>query len=58
LSSRLTLLVLVVIQGIIFGGMIGLFATDISTQDGRGELRSGGDRYALYCFIVAIGTFP
>jgi hypothetical protein len=38
--------------------MIGLFATDTSTQDGRDELRSGGNRYALYCFIVAISTFP
>ncbi|GAA5851199.1 hypothetical protein JCM8547_004164 [Rhodosporidiobolus lusitaniae] len=40
--------------GIIFGGTIGIFATDISDDEGRHTLRHGGDRHALYCFIVAI----
>ncbi|KAI5480306.1 ATP-binding cassette, subfamily B (MDR/TAP), member 1 [Pseudohyphozyma bogoriensis] len=35
--------------GIVFGGVIGVF----SIQD-HAELRAGGDRYALYCFIIAI----
>ncbi|KAM0748317.1 P-loop containing nucleoside triphosphate hydrolase protein [Meredithblackwellia eburnea MCA 4105] len=37
------------IFGIVFGGVIGVF----SVTD-RAELRHGGDRYALYCFIIAI----
>ncbi|GAA5978101.1 hypothetical protein JCM11641_006626 [Rhodosporidiobolus odoratus] len=35
--------------GIIFGGMIGVFS-----QTDRDALRAGGERYALYCFIVSI----
>ena len=35
--------------GIIFGGVLGVFST--ASAD---ELRSGGNRYALYCLIVAI----
>ncbi|KAM0787890.1 hypothetical protein ACM66B_003940 [Microbotryomycetes sp. NB124-2] len=39
--------------GIVFGGVVGgVFSLDPVTQ--RAELRSGGDRYALYCFIIAL----
>jgi hypothetical protein len=34
------------------GGAIEVFSYD--PVDRRGELRSGGDRQALYCFIIAI----
>ncbi|GAA5824101.1 hypothetical protein JCM11251_001522 [Rhodosporidiobolus azoricus] len=40
--------------GIIFGGVIGVFSTDINQPGGREALRHDGDRYALWCFIVAI----
>ncbi|SCV74374.1 BQ2448_6806 [Microbotryum intermedium] len=40
------------IFGIVFGGVLGVFALDPQTQ--RAELRSGGDRFALYCFIIAL----
>ncbi|KAK4704235.1 ATP-binding cassette, subfamily B (MDR/TAP), member 1, partial [Phenoliferia sp. Uapishka_3] len=36
------------IFGIVFGGVIGVFSLS------GHALRSGGDRYALYCFIIAI----
>ncbi|KAK4047990.1 hypothetical protein OIV83_005024 [Microbotryomycetes sp. JL201] len=39
--------------GIVFGGVVGgVFSLDPVSQ--RSELRSGGNRYALYCFIIAI----
>ncbi|GAA6062061.1 hypothetical protein JCM10212_003559 [Sporobolomyces blumeae] len=40
--------------GIVFGGVLSVFATQPDTAANRSDLRSGGDRYALYCFIIAI----
>ncbi|GAA5899256.1 hypothetical protein JCM6882_009297 [Rhodosporidiobolus microsporus] len=40
--------------GIIFGGVIAVFSTDLSQPGARDTLRHDGDRYSLYCFIVAI----
>ncbi|GAA6027193.1 hypothetical protein JCM8097_002472 [Rhodosporidiobolus ruineniae] len=40
--------------GIIFGGMIEIFSTVLDSDEARDHLRWGGNRYALYCFIVAI----
>ncbi|GAA5829569.1 hypothetical protein JCM3766R1_001228 [Sporobolomyces carnicolor] len=40
--------------GIVFGGALSVFATPTDTAAGRSDLRSGGDRYALYAFIIAI----
>ncbi|GAA5883526.1 hypothetical protein JCM16303_005465 [Sporobolomyces ruberrimus] len=40
--------------GIVFGGALSVFATPTDTDAGRSDLRSGGDRYALYAFIIAI----
>ncbi|KAM0748705.1 P-loop containing nucleoside triphosphate hydrolase protein [Meredithblackwellia eburnea MCA 4105] len=37
------------IFGIIFGGLI-----SVLSSTNRAELRAGGDRYALYCFIIAL----
>ncbi|GAA6016489.1 hypothetical protein JCM11491_002338 [Sporobolomyces phaffii] len=38
----------------VFGGALSVFATPTETAGGRSDLRSGGDRYALYAFIIAI----
>ncbi|GAA5960034.1 hypothetical protein JCM3765_006142 [Sporobolomyces pararoseus] len=38
----------------VFGGALSVFATPTDTAAGRSDLRSGGDRYALYAFIIAI----
>ncbi|GAA5911249.1 ABC transporter ATP-binding protein [Sporobolomyces salmoneus] len=40
--------------GIVFGGALSVFATPTYTAAGRSDLRSGGDRYALYAFIIAL----
>ncbi|SCZ98574.1 BZ3500_MvSof-1268-A1-R1_Chr3-1g05473 [Microbotryum saponariae] len=40
------------IFGIVFGGVLGIFSLDAQTQ--RAELRAGGNRFALYCFIIAL----
>ena len=37
----------------VFGGVLSVFATPTDTAENRSDLRSGGDRYALYCFIVS-----